>query len=184
MWGISSLFATALFKLSPNINALWLSQIRQLTAGPILLVIAALTGGHPIGIFTRKRRNLITLICYGIFGMLPVQFCYFMAVQEGNAAIATVLQFVGPFFIIGYVALFRHQRPLRIQVVAAVIAFLGVYCWLSMVTLLNWRLHQLFYSGDYSPPLESQQIPSSRRILFGKAILHLLSLVGGSFSPG
>lgn len=126
MWGISSLFATALFNLSSNINALWLSQIRQLTAGPILLVIAALTGGHPIGIFTRNRRNLITLICYGIFGMLPVQFCYFMAVQEGNAAIATVLQFVGPFFIIGYVALFRHQRPLRIQVIAAVIAFFGV----------------------------------------------------------
>lgn len=126
MWGISSLFATALFKLSPHINALWLSQIRQLTAGPILLVIAAVTGGHPIGIFKHNHRHLVTLICYGVFGMLPVQFCYFMAVQEGNAAIATVLQFIGPFFIIAYVALFRHQRPLRIQIIAAVIAFFGV----------------------------------------------------------
>ena len=127
MWGISSLFATALFNLSPNINALWLSQIRQLTSGPILLLIAAFTGGHPIGIFKKDWHNLVTLICYGIFGMLPVQFCYFMAVQEGNAAIATVLQFVGPFFIIGYVAFFRHQRPLRIQIIAAIIAFLGVF---------------------------------------------------------
>lgn len=126
MWGISSLFATALFKLSPNINALWLSQIRQLTSGPILLIIAAIIDGHPFGIFKKDWHNLITLVCYGVFGMLPVQFCYFMAVQEGNASIATVLQFIGPFFIIGYVALFRHQRPLRIQIIAAIIAFLGV----------------------------------------------------------
>lgn len=126
MWGISSLFATALFKLSPQINALWLSQIRQLTAGPILLIFAAVLGGHPFRIFKEDWHNLVTLICYGLFGMLPVQFCYFMAVQAGNASIATVLQFIGPFFIIAYVALFRHQRPLRIQIIAAVIAFLGV----------------------------------------------------------
>lgn len=126
MWGISSLFATALFRLSPQINALWLSQIRQLTAGPILLIISGLVGGHPIKIFKENRHNIVTLICYGLFGMLPVQFCYFMAVQEGNASIATVLQFIGPFFIIAYVAVFRHQRPLRIQIIAALIAFIGV----------------------------------------------------------
>lgn len=138
MWGISSLFATALFRLSPQINALWLSQIRQLTAGPILLIIAALTGGHPIRIFKENRHNLVTLVCYGLFGMLPVQFCYFMAVQKGNAAIATVLQFIGPFFIIAYLALFRHQRPLRIQIIAAIIAFCGV-----MLLATNGHLTQL-----------------------------------------
>lgn len=125
MWGISALFATALFKLSSNINALWLSQIRQLTAGPILIIIAAVAGGHPIKIW-HNRQNAITLISYGLFGMLPVQYCYFVAVQKGNPAIATVLQFIGPFFIIAYTAIFRHERPLRIQIVAALIAFLGV----------------------------------------------------------
>lgn len=138
MWGISSLFATALFKLSPEINALWLSQIRQLTAGPILLLIAALTGGHPFRIFKEDWHNLVTLICYGLLGMLPVQFCYFMAVEKGNAAIATVLQFIGPFFIIAYLAFFRHQRPLRIQVIAAIIAFLGV-----MLLATNGQLTKL-----------------------------------------
>lgn len=121
MWGISGLFATAIFKMGPD--ALWLTQIRQLTAGPILLIAAACMGGHPIKIF---RHNWLRLISYGLFGMLPVQFCYFMAVQEGNPAIATVLQFIGPFFIIAYLALFKHQPPLRIEIIAAIIAFIGV----------------------------------------------------------
>ena len=50
-----------------------------------------------------------------------------MVVQYGNASIATILQFVGPFFIIAYQALFRHIPPRRIEIICAVIAFLGVF---------------------------------------------------------
>lgn len=126
MWGISSLFAKYIFQLAPSANALWLTQIRQLIAGPILLVIAGLVGGHPIKIW-HDRRRAINLIAYGLFGMLPVQYCYFVAVELGNASIATVLQFVGPFFIIFYLALFRHQRPMRIEIIATIVAFIGVF---------------------------------------------------------
>lgn len=126
MWGISSLCATALFHISSNINALWLSQMRQLIAGPLLLIIAAITGHSPFKIFKSGWRNWLILIDYGLIAILPAQFCYFMAVQKGNAAIATILQFIGPFFVIAYLALFYHQRPLRIQVLAAIIAFIGI----------------------------------------------------------
>ncbi|MGN1279441.1 MAG: DMT family transporter, partial [Limosilactobacillus sp.] len=41
--------------------------------------------------------------------------------------IATVLQFVGPFFIIAYLAAFRHIPPRRIEIISAIIAFIGVF---------------------------------------------------------
>ena len=50
-----------------------------------------------------------------------------MAVQYGNASIATILQFIGPFFIIAYQAMFRHLPPRRIEIISAIIAFLGVF---------------------------------------------------------
>ena len=94
-------------------------------AGIILVLFSQLHGDHPFQIF-KHPHDAWVIFSYGIFGLLPVQFCYFMVVQYGNASIATILQFVGPFFIIAYQALFRHIPPRRIEVICALIAFLGV----------------------------------------------------------
>ena len=124
-WGISGLFAKGIFNTSSSVTSLWLTQSRMTAAGIILILFSQLHGDHPFQIF-KHPHDAWVIFSYGIFGLLPVQFCYFMVVQYGNASIATILQFVGPFFIIGYRALFRHIPPRRIEVICAVIAFLGV----------------------------------------------------------
>lgn len=44
-----------------------------------------------------------------------------------NASIATILQFIGPFFVLTYLAV-THQQVLRkLDVVAAILAFIGVF---------------------------------------------------------
>lgn len=43
------------------------------------------------------KKDAITVIAYGLLGLLPVQYCYFIVVQQANASVATVLQFIGPF---------------------------------------------------------------------------------------
>lgn len=40
MWGISGLFAKSLFNISSDITPMWLSQIRMVTSGIILLIVA------------------------------------------------------------------------------------------------------------------------------------------------
>lgn len=125
-WGISGLCAKGLFNISPKITPMWVSQVRMVTAGIILIIMAALTHKDPLRVW-RTKRDAITITAYGVLGLLPVQYCYFRVVQEGNASIATILQFIGPFFIVAYVALFRHQRPRRIEMIAAVVAFAGVF---------------------------------------------------------
>lgn len=59
--------------------------------------------------------------------MLPVQVFYFIAIEMANASIATILQFIGPFFVLTYLAV-THQQVLRkLDVLAAILAFIGVF---------------------------------------------------------
>lgn len=124
-WGISGLCAKALFNLDLSINALWLSQIRMVCAGSFLLILAAFLHYQPMRVWHGKTTPRIVVL-YGLFGIIPVQFCYFEAVQLGNASIATILQFIGPFFILAYQAVFQHQPLERFQIISALVAFFGV----------------------------------------------------------
>ncbi|MBC8744293.1 EamA family transporter [Lactobacillus sp. Marseille-P7033] len=125
-WGISGLFAKALFNVSSSITSMWLTQIRMISAGIILILLSQIRGEHPFRIF-KDLHSAWIIFAYGVFGLVPVQYAYFMAVQYGNASIATILQFIGPFFIIAYQAVFRHLPPRRIEIISAIIAFLGVF---------------------------------------------------------
>lgn len=125
MWGISGLFAKALFNISPEITPMWLSQIRMITSGIVLLILAGIVHQKPLATMKNKHDAWI-IIAYGIFGLLPVQLFYFIVVQKANASIATILQFVGPFFVMAYLAIMHKQVLRTIDITAAIAAFIGV----------------------------------------------------------
>lgn len=125
IWGISGLFAKALFNISPEITPIWLSQIRMITSGIILLIAAGFIGHKPIATMKNKHDAWV-IIEYGVFGLLPVQLFYFIVVQKANASIATILQFVGPFFVMAYLAITKKQVMRNIDILAAISAFIGV----------------------------------------------------------
>ncbi len=75
MWGISGLFAKGLFNISPKITPMWLTQIRLIISGIVLLVIAAILKQKPIASLKNKHDALV-ILAYGIFGLLPVQLFY------------------------------------------------------------------------------------------------------------
>lgn len=125
-WGISGLFAKRLFNISSSITPIWISQVRMVVSGVLLLIFAQITGKRPLKTMTDKK-DAVTVIAYGLLGLLPVQYCYFIVVQEANASIATVLQFIGPFFVLFYMVVFEHQVLRAVDVIAAVVAFIGVF---------------------------------------------------------
>ncbi|GFZ26457.1 DMT family transporter [Lactobacillus corticis] len=125
MWGISGLFGKALFEAAPQADAIWLSQVRMLVSGLVMLAIAGMRGLQPLKILKNKQ-DLWQIVAYGIFGLLPVQACYFIAVQLSNASIATILQFLGPFFVIAYLGVTKKQVIRRLDIIASIVAFLGV----------------------------------------------------------
>ena len=126
MWGISGLFAKGLFNISPKITPMWLTQIRLIVSGLVLLLLAGALKQKPLGTLKNKHDALV-IFAYGIFGLLPVQLFYFMCIQVANASIATILQFIGPFFVLGYLALTHKQVMRRLDIIAALCAFLGVF---------------------------------------------------------
>lgn len=125
MWGISGLFAKALFNISPEITPMWLSQVRMVTSGIILLITAGIIRQKPIATMKNKHDAWV-IFSYGVFGLLPVQLFYFIVVQKANASIATILQFVGPFFVMGYLAITHKQVMRSVDILAAICAFIGV----------------------------------------------------------
>lgn len=52
---------------------------------------------------------------------------YFIVIEMANASIATILQFIGPFFVLAYLSLTHQQVLRRLDVLAAIMAFIGVF---------------------------------------------------------
>lgn len=125
LWGVSGLVAKEIFLLEPKVTPLLLSQIRMVFGGIVLLLLAGYRKEHPVAIL-RDRSSALQALAYGIFGIIPVQYCYFMAIKLGDASIATILQFMAPFFIVLYLAIFKRQQPRRIEMISLVVSLFGV----------------------------------------------------------
>ncbi|GIN88536.1 putative transporter YdeD [Heyndrickxia sporothermodurans] len=113
-WGIGGTVAQKLFH-EYRIHVQWLVTIRLLIAGILLLTIqfSAKDRSQVFGVWKNKR-TAVHLIIFGILGMLAVQYTYMASIKHGNAAVATLLQYLSPVMIIIYLLL-RKQSILTIQ---------------------------------------------------------------------
>lgn len=126
LWGMSGTVAQYIFT-GYHVSPLWLVGVRLLSAGLLLLIWEFVTNGKQVFSVWRDRRNWMMLLIFAFLGMLPSQLTYFMAIKYGNAPTATVLQFLGPLFIIIYLTLMAKKLPRRIDVISIVIALVGTY---------------------------------------------------------
>lgn len=124
LWGISGVAASSLFAMNPDVSPLWLTQVRMIIAGIILLIMAQGVGAKPMQLWQNKY-TATRIVSYALLGMVPVQLCYFEAVKYGNAPVATIIQFLGPFIISLYYLVFKHTKPTRSEAIGMVVAFVG-----------------------------------------------------------
>lgn len=131
LWGLSGTVAELLFQrrgFSPG----WLVGVRMLTSG--LLIVA-------YGLQARRRPQFLAplkvpavrgqLVIFTVVGLSLVQYSYFAAIQASNAATATLLQYLGPAFVIVY-AVFRERKlPNRVQTFAVASALVGTWLLVS-----------------------------------------------------
>lgn len=126
LWGMSGVGAQYLFS-HQAVEPGWLVGVRLAIAGILLVIWGAFSNFRALISIWRDRSDWLLLIAFALFGMIPSQFSYFMAVKYGNAPTATILQFLGPVFIIVYLALRHWRLPRRIDVISMLIALLGTY---------------------------------------------------------
>lgn len=124
LWGASGTAAQSLFATTA-IDPYWLVGIRLFFAGLLLVVYSLGTTGRQAVAIWREPKTAKRLILFALLGMVPSQFTYFMAINFGNAATATILQFTGPLFIILFLALAQRQWPRRIDVMSILVALFG-----------------------------------------------------------
>lgn len=124
LWGFSGIAAQYLFG-NYHMSPYWLVCIRMLGAGALLLLFGAVTMGKQTFTVWQHKRSARDLLIFSLFGMLPAQLTYFMAIQYSNAATATILQFLSPALIILYLALSARKFPERVNVISVVLAIFG-----------------------------------------------------------
>lgn len=137
-WGIGGTVAKKLFD-HYGIDIDWLVTTRLLIAGFLLLTIQFFGKDRSqiLGVWKTKR-TAISLIVFGLLGMLAVQYTYMASIQHGNAAVATLLQYLAPVMIIVYL-IFRQQAVLTTKdMVTVSLALVG-----SFFLLTNGSISQL-----------------------------------------
>lgn len=123
LWGSSGTVAQNLFD-HHDISPTWLVAIRMIFAGLLLLVYGATQHQDILAVFKNKHDSF-KLLLFTLFGMTAVQLTYFMAISTGNAATATILQYLSPIMIILYLAIKDWVLPSRIDALSVIIAIIG-----------------------------------------------------------
>lgn len=137
LWGVGGTVAQVLFD-NYNVNASWLVGARMMIAGILLIIVdAKREGTHVFDIWLTKH-NAIMLFLFSIFGMMGIQATYFFAIQAGNSATATVLQFINPTLIIIALAIYHRVWPSRLDMLSVIMATLGTF-----LVVTSGQLHTL-----------------------------------------
>lgn len=126
LWGISGTVAQYLFQRK-GFSSEWLVVIRLLVSGLILLLYAFMKGKQDIWAIWKSKHTILSLILFSIIGMLGVQYTYFAAIKYGNAATATILQYLSPVLITCYLAIRTKKIPNLKEITAVILAMLGTF---------------------------------------------------------
>ena len=124
-WGASSTVIQFLFQYK-HLTAEWIFVIRNILAGSLFLLYAYLGKGHLLTLWHNKE-DVKSLLFFCFAGLFPTQFCFIKAIEASNAATATVIQYLMPVIVLGYVLWRDKKLPDKVDNVAVVLAVLGTY---------------------------------------------------------
>lgn len=130
-WGIGGTVAQRLFQ-QDNLEVGWLVSSRLLLAGLLLIAIYKMTHRHEsIFVMWRTKQNAFRQILFSLLGMLAVQYTYMMSIAIGNSAVATLLQYLAPLFIMAYYFLTRQSPLTKQDGIAVSLTLVGTFLLLT-----------------------------------------------------
>nr|WP_280634504.1 EamA family transporter [Clostridium aminobutyricum] len=126
LWGISGTAAQYLFQ-QKGFSQEWLVETRLLVSGIVLLLYVLLKEKQDIWKVWKDKQSLLNLLLFGIVGMIGVQYTYFAAVLHGNAATATILQYLSPVIVTCYFVIRTKKIPNVREISAILLALFGTF---------------------------------------------------------
>lgn len=126
LWGLSGTVAQHLFH-NAGFQHGWLVMVRLVISGVLLLSVISFSSAQESVWRVWKSSDRWQLVIFGLAGMLGVQYTYFAAIEAGNAATATLLQYLGPVLLTCYIALRLLRMPSGLELAAVSLSLLGTF---------------------------------------------------------
>lgn len=104
------------------IGPLMLAQSRTTISFLVLLPVLFLSRGRTL---TLPRKDLLQTIVLGIFGVAASNYLYYLAIQKTNVAIAIIIQYTAPAWVLLYLAARGRQRATLQRIAAVGLAVIG-----------------------------------------------------------
>ncbi|WP_086347799.1 DMT family transporter [Enterococcus sp. 9E7_DIV0242] len=125
MWGISDTFADILFRYY-SISSEALVSMRMLFAGMLILLYTTIVRKEKIFAVFQNKSDTISLLLFGIVGMVGCQFFFFKSIAINGASLATILQFTSPIVIYFYLLLRKENKLNVVEIFLIFLTFFGV----------------------------------------------------------
>lgn len=115
----------------------------MLASGIILTLYSFIKGNKNIIKIWTNKKDVFSLIIFSILGMLGVQYTYFASINYGNAATATILQYLSPVIITCYLAIKSKKFPHFQQLLAIILAMIGTFFIITKGDMNNLSISKL-----------------------------------------
>lgn len=124
---------------------------RLLIAGLLLIGVYKITHwNNSIFVMFRTKHNAFRQILFSLLGMLAVQYTYMMSISIGNSAVATLLQYLAPLFIMGYYLITKHSQLTRQDGIAVTLTLVGTFFYYLQTAPFQPSLFQVWqYFGAF-----------------------------------
>lgn len=130
-WGVGGVASDWLFT-DRGISVNWYVTARLLISGVFLVAVHRfMSKGIPVFSIFKEKSIIIRLIIFSILGMLLVQYSYMASIDYGNAAIATLLQYLAPVYIILWYLLKGQERMTGFDAMAIFLTLAGTFLLLT-----------------------------------------------------
>ncbi|MCY7879313.1 DMT family transporter, partial [Bacillus spizizenii] len=117
---------------------------RLLLSGLLLLMIlSAGKNRRAVWEIWKDKKSAIQLIVFGIAGMLGVQYTFLASIGTGNAAVATLLQYLAPVMIVLFMLVTRKNSFQLADICALVLALGGTFLLLTNGSINNLTVSPL-----------------------------------------
>lgn len=125
-----------------GLSASFMLAVRLIIAGTLMLIFIHLTGTNVFSIWKQALwRN--QLLLFSVIGMLGVQMTFVKTIEESNAIVATLLQFLAPILIVIYVSVTAKKWPPKAQIIGIAGTLFGLF-----LLLTNGSFSSLMVNGS------------------------------------
>lgn len=126
-WGFSGACGEFLFQ-HRFLNPEWVTMVRMLVTGIVMLPILLYKLGLAKTLQPLKEKNsVLRLLIFSIIGLASCQYTYLAVIKHSNAGTGTMLQYIGPVFVMLFICLIEKRSPTIKELFALMIVIFGVF---------------------------------------------------------